>query len=81
MNAKFIFWRNIEYLMNDNNWGKLAFEEREVIRDVQKRNTAKPVPYPEDSKLLKQLVEVVKDRNQDQKRMIDGLYQRPIGRI
>ena len=76
MNAKFIFWRNLEFLTNDHNYGKLSFSERDTLKLIQTRNTAKPVPFAEDSKYLKEMIVAVNQRNADQKRMIDGIYRR-----
>lgn len=84
MNAKFIFWQNIEFLKTDYSWSYLTYEEREGIKHITLRNTAKPVPYAEDSKALKMLVDIVKERMKEQKGQIDGVYARqyrPIGRI
>lgn len=75
MNAKFIFWQNIEFIKNDYNYGKLSYEEREAISAIVKRNTTNQVPYAEDSKTIKRIVEVINDRTQQLKRQRDGIYR------
>lgn len=75
MNAKFIFWRNVEFLFTDFAFGKLSFEERKELNTIQKRNTAKPTPFAEDSKRIKEMVTMVNEKNAAQKRMIDGIYR------
>jgi hypothetical protein len=74
MNAKFIFWQNIEFINKDSNYGYLSHDERDILKHIIQRNTVRQVPFPEDSKAIKSIVEVINQRLAETRREVHGLY-------